>query len=342
MRRRRPNFLPTVNLNYLYTPAQRFPLIRIPAGIFGPDEQTFQAAFTRENIMQLDINQPIYTGGRLRNAYGIQASALDASKLELERARQELQYRVVETFYAALMNEQGVRVAEEQIRLAEQQLGLANGALRGRHGRAARRAAGRSGARQREGPPHPGAGRAVDTAYQALRTVLSLPQSQALDAARHARRTVGAIPRARSSIAVAVAARPARVRRAAQIGASTPSQLANGEWKPSLAFTGNMQYQEDCVRHAAEHRQPELHVRPRVAACRCSRAPGAAARRAAAQAQMRQAEHGLNAATDQARLELETAWHRLSARRRSRDDAGKALELARESCRSRRCRTRTA
>jgi hypothetical protein len=43
-----------VNLDFVYTPAQQFPLIRIPAGIFGPDEQTFQAAFTRQNIMQLE------------------------------------------------------------------------------------------------------------------------------------------------------------------------------------------------------------------------------------------------------------------------------------------------
>ena len=73
------SFLPSVDLNFLYTPAQRFPLIRIPAGVFGPNEQTFEAGFTRQNIMQLQINQPLYTGGRLTNAYGIQASSLDAT-----------------------------------------------------------------------------------------------------------------------------------------------------------------------------------------------------------------------------------------------------------------------
>src|ERR1043165_1774500 len=59
------SFLPSVNLGYTYTPTQKFPLIRIPAGIFGPEEQTFQAAFARQNNLQLFINQPIYTGGRL-------------------------------------------------------------------------------------------------------------------------------------------------------------------------------------------------------------------------------------------------------------------------------------
>ena len=46
-------------------------------------------------------------------------------QLELERARQDLQYRVVEVFYRALLNQQGLKVADEQIRLAETQLGLA-------------------------------------------------------------------------------------------------------------------------------------------------------------------------------------------------------------------------
>ena len=125
MQEAKTNFLPQVNLGYTYTPSQRFPVIRIPAGVFGPEEQTFQAAFARENNLQLFVNQPIYTGGRLNNAYGITTSSLDASKLELERTRQEIEYRVVETFYAALMNERGVAVADEQIRLTEKQLELA-------------------------------------------------------------------------------------------------------------------------------------------------------------------------------------------------------------------------
>ena len=60
-------------------------------------------------------------------------------------------------------------------------------------------------------------------------------------------------------------------------------------------------------------------------------APGAAARRTAAEAQMSQAEHGLNATTDQARLELETAWTTLQAAAEVVTTQQKALELARES-----------
>ena len=85
----------------------------------------FQAGFSQRNQLQLFVSQPIYTGRRLENALGISTSSLDASKLELERTRQEIEYRVVETFYAALMNERGVAVADEQIRLTEKQLELA-------------------------------------------------------------------------------------------------------------------------------------------------------------------------------------------------------------------------
>ena len=168
-----------MNLNFLYTPAQRFPLIRIPGGIFGPDEQTFQAAFTRQNIMTLQVNQPIYTGGRLNSAYGIQASSLDASKLDLERTRQELEYRVVETFFAALMNEQGVAVADEQIRLNQKQLELAR--ARFEAGTVARLDVLQAEVELANSKARRIQARAqVDTALQALRSVLSLPQTQPL------------------------------------------------------------------------------------------------------------------------------------------------------------------
>ena len=109
-------FLPQLDLNFLYTPAQASPLLRIPAGVFGPGEQTFRANFTRENIVRVDISQPLYTGGRLEHAYGAQAATQEASRLDVERAQQTLTLRVYETFYAALMDDQGIRVSEEGVK----------------------------------------------------------------------------------------------------------------------------------------------------------------------------------------------------------------------------------
>jgi hydrophobe/amphiphile efflux-1 (HAE1) family protein len=322
------NFLPTVNLNFVYTPAQRFPLIRIPAGIFGPDEQTFQAAFTRRNIMQIDLNQPIYTAGRLQNAYGLQASAFDASKLQFERARQQLQYQVVETFYAALMNEQGVRVADEQIVLATRQLELAR----------ARFAAGtvaRLDVLQAEVELANAHARriqakaAVDTAHQAIRTVLSLPQSQTLTL----RGNLDERPQqlTREALHAAIPARPdlrafASQREIAQHAIG----LANAELKPNLAVTGNLQYQDDGVSNLlrTDNQSYTLGLALRVP---LFSAPTAAAKRVVAQAQLRQTEHGLNAATDAARLEVESAWTAFESSDEVVNTQQKALELARES-----------
>lgn len=321
-------FLPSVDLSFVYTPAQRFPLIRIPAGIFGDEEQTFQAAFTRRNIMQVELNQPIYTAGRLQNAYGIQAASLDASSLQLERARQQLQYQVVETFYAALMNEQGVRVAEEQVTLATRQLELAK--TRFDAGSVARldvlqAEVELANARARRIQ----AGAAVATAYQALRTVLSLPQSQTL-------RLRGSLderpePITRDTLRATIPTRPdLRVFAARRVMAEHAVNLANAETKPSLALTGNLQYQDDGVNNLlrTDNQSYTLGIALRVP---LFAQPTAAARRVVADAQMRQTEHGLNAATDAARLEAESAFTSFEAADEVVTTQEKALELARES-----------
>ena len=322
------SFLPSVNLNFLYTPAQRFPLIRIPAGIFGPTEQTFEAGFTRRNIMQVDVSQPIYTAGRLSNAYGIQASALDASKLQLERARQELRYHVVEAFYAALMNEEGVRVAEEQITLASRQLEVAK--ARFASGTVARLDVlqaevelANSKARRIQ------AKASVDTSYQALRTVLSLPQSQPLAL----RGSLDEPPETvtRDTLNAAIPSRPdLRAFSARKDMAQHSVALANADWKPSLSLTGNLQYQDDGLDSLmrSDNQSYTLGVALRVP---LFAAPGAAAKRTIANAQVRQSEHGLNAATDAARLEVESAWTALQASDEVVSTQQKALELARES-----------
>ncbi len=324
----RAGFLPSVNLSFLYTPAQRFPLIRVPPGIFGDEEQTFQAAFTRQNIMQIELNQPIYSAGRLQNAYGIQAASLDESRLQLERARQELQYQVVESFYAVLMNEQGVRVAEEQIALATRQLELAK--ARFDAGSAARLDVlqaevelANSRARRIQ------VRAAVDTAYQALRTVLSLPQSQTL----RLRGSLDDRPEqlTRDTLQASIPTRPdLRAFASRRDMAERSVALANAEVRPSLALTGNLQYQDDGVDTLlkTDNQSYTLGIALRVP---LFGQPTAAAKRVVANAQVRQTEHGLNAALDAARLEVESAFTSFEAADEVVTTQEKALELARES-----------
>ncbi len=322
------SFLPQVNLGYNFTPSQRFPVIKIPAGVFGPEEQTFQAGFAQKNVVQLYINQPIYTGGRLNNAYGITTASLDASKLELERTRQEIEYRVVETFYAALMNERGVAVADEQIRISERQLELAK--VRFESGTVARldvlqAEVELANARARRIQ----AKAQVDTTMQALRGVLSLPQSQALKLEGSLDEPV--VGRAREELDRSITQRPdLQAFAARRHAAEYASNLAQAEWKPSLSFAGNMQYQQDNVGDllARDNQSYSFGIQLQVP---LFAAPGAAARRGIAQSQMRQAEHGLRYATDNARLELESAWTALESSAEVVATQEKALELARES-----------
>ena len=322
------NFLPQINLGYNYLPSQRFPVIRIPAGVFGPNEQTFQAAFSRENSLQLFITQPLYTGGRLNNAYGISASSLDASKLELERTRQEIEYRVVETFYAALMNERGVAVADQQVQLGIKQLELAK--ARFEAGTVARLDVLQAEVELANARARRIQAKALaDGALQQLRGVLSLPQTQPLTLEGSLDEPV--VGQARAVLDAELPKRPdlqafAARRRAAEFS----SHFAQGEWKPSLAFTGNMQYQQDSLNDFLS-RDNQSYTFGIALNVPLLAAPGAAARRSQAQSQMRQAEHGLRYATDNARVELESAWTALEASAEVVATQEKALEMARES-----------
>ncbi|MGE0863873.1 MAG: efflux RND transporter permease subunit [Vicinamibacterales bacterium] len=322
------SFLPQVSLGYTYLPSQRFPVIRIPAGVFGPEEQTFQAAFSRENSMQLVINQPIYTGGRLNNAYGITTSSLDASKLELDRTRQEIEYRVVEIFYAALMNERGVAVADEQVRLTERQLELAR--ARFESGTVARLDVLQAEVELANAKARRIQAKAqVDTALQALRSLLSMPQTQVLTLQGSLDEPV--IGQSRTVLDSELPKRPdLQAFAARRHAAEYASNLAQSEWKPSLAFTGNMQYQQDGLNNFLS-RDNQSYTFGLSLNVPLFAAPGAAARRGIAQSQMRQAEHGLRQATDNARLELEQAWTSLESSAEVVATQEKALELARES-----------
>ncbi len=324
----RAAFLPSLTLDFLYTPAQQFPLIRIPAGIFGPQEQTFQAAFTRQNIMQLNLTQPLYTGGRLRRAYAAQAASADESRLSLERARQELRLGVVEAFYQALTRDQGVRVAEEGVRLADSFLSMAS--VRFENGTAARLDVLRAEvevANARARLIRAQASREIG--YQAVRTVLSLPTDTAL--ALQGSLDDGEMLPDQAELLAALPGRPdVRAIGARREAATHNVALANAEWKPSLAVTGNLQYQEDGINNLldATNRSYSVGIALRVP---LFATPAAMARRATAQAQVRHAEHAARAALDSGRLEVSSAYTSWIGAREIVATQQKALELARES-----------
>ena len=163
----------------------------------------------------------------------------------------------------------------------------------------------------------------------ALRSLLSLPQSQALKLEGSLDEPV--IGHAREELDKGLPQRPdLQAFTARRHAAEYSANLAQGEWKPSLAFAGNMQYQQDSVGEllGRDNQSYAFGIQLNVP---LFAAPGASARRGIAQSQMRQAEHGLRSATDSARLELESAWTSLEASAEVVSTQEKALELARES-----------
>jgi hydrophobe/amphiphile efflux-1 (HAE1) family protein len=321
-------FLPSLNLNFLYTPTQASPLLKIPAGVFGPNEQTFRANLTRENVMRFDISQPLYTGGRLSNAYAAQAAGEEASRLDLERSRQALILQVYESFYAALMNEQGVRVNEEGVTIAQKHLELAK--ARFDAGSAARLDVLRAEVELSNAKAKLIRARSdTDVGYQRLRTVLSLPQGEPLQLAG----TLEEIPNVPSAAVIETAlGSRADIRSIGQQreAAQRLVSLANAEMKPIVAFSGNYQYQEDGLSSLLQgsNRSYQFGLNFTVP---LFNAPTVAARRGAAAAQVKQAEHAMNAALDNARLDVASASRELDAAREIVATEQKAVELARES-----------
>ena len=94
-------------------------------------------------------------------------------------------------------------------------------------------------------------------------------------------------------------------------------------------MSGNFQYQEDGLDSlfAGSNRSYQFGVAVRVP---LFNAPTVAAKRGAAMARVRQAEHSANAALDGARLELASASTELDASREIVSTQQKAVELARE------------
>ena len=323
----RAAYLPTLGVNFLYTPTQASPLLKIPAGVFGPNEQTFRANLIRENVVRFDISQPLYTGGRLNHAFGAQAAVQEGSRLDVERARQQLTLRVYETFYAALMADQGVRTTAEGVKIAERHLELAQ--VRYEAGSAARLDVLRADVELANARARLIRARSTaSVSYQALRTVLSLPQGEALQLAGSLEE-VPPLP-APTELEKALPVR-ADIRALGQQreAAERLVSLANADLKPTVALSGNFQYQEDGVNQLFDtsNRSYQFGVAVRVP---LFNGPAVSARRAAASARMQQAEHGANAALDSARLELATASTELAAAEEIVATQEKAVELARE------------
>jgi outer membrane protein TolC len=323
----RTSFLPSADASYLYTPAQQAAALRIPAGIFGPDEQSLRANFVRENVLRFDVTQPIYAGGRLTHSLGVSLAQATSANHQLERARQALTLEVVQAYYGALLQQQGIVVAEEGLRRAEQQLKIAQ--TRFEAGSAARLDVLRAEVEVANARALLIKARSSSaTAMQALRAVMSaddpapftlvgsldeetkVPDSAELQARLPQRADVMALAAQRES-------------------AARSKKLATADLKPVVAFTGSLQYQQDGLNQFWNGDNQSFQAALAIKMPLFS-APRVAAQKAAATAREQQAEHAINATLDVARLELTSAYEELASAREIVEVQRKAVELARE------------
>ena len=106
--------------------------------------------------------------------------------------------------------------------------------------------------------------------------------------------------------------------------------LANAELKPTVALSRQLPVPGRRRSTACSTARTAAISSAWPCGCRSSTGPTVAARRGAASARVRQAEHGANAALDGARLELASASTELDAAREIVSTQQKAVELARE------------
>jgi len=278
-------------------------------------------------VLRLDVTQPLYTGGRLTNAYAATAAAEDATREDLERARQGLRLQVVQAYYGALLQQQGIAVAEESVQRAEVHLDLAK--TRYEEGTVARLDVLRAEvelANQRARLIR--ARSNADVAMQALRAVLSLGGATPL-ALNGSLDQETSVP-AEDELLAHLEARPdvraltSRHESAVRLRAAISADL-----KPTVAFTGNLQYQEDTWRtlRNGDNRSYQFALAVSVP---LFAGPRVAAKRATAEAQAEQAARGIDATLDAGRLEVTSAYRELQAAREIVATQEKALDLARE------------
>jgi len=112
----RAAFLPTFQAIGMYGRIDESPSFEVP--FFGEvsflPTESYQAGFAGQ--------QPLFTGGRLFNAYKIAGAGLRSNQAQLEAVQNELVFSVKEAYYSILLTQKYLGVAELSVRLLEAHL----------------------------------------------------------------------------------------------------------------------------------------------------------------------------------------------------------------------------
>ena len=79
-------------------------------------------SYENENSNNVNLQMPLYSGGRLENQRKNARYALNAADLTLENSRQEVKYQAAQAYYQVLQQESLVSVQKEAVQLLEEHL----------------------------------------------------------------------------------------------------------------------------------------------------------------------------------------------------------------------------
>jgi outer membrane protein TolC len=96
--------------------------VELPSLYPGIPAQSFKLDFTRTYQMSLNLQVPIYVGGRLVSGYKQAGYNLEATRESIRQTRQDVIYNVKRAFYGVLLARKFVGVSEEAVALAEKHL----------------------------------------------------------------------------------------------------------------------------------------------------------------------------------------------------------------------------
>ena len=74
---------------------------------------------------EFSVQQPVFTFGKIWNAYKQSLASLEASKAEFSAVQQQMRLQVTEAFYGVLLTQEYLKVAEQAVELVEAQVKVA-------------------------------------------------------------------------------------------------------------------------------------------------------------------------------------------------------------------------
>jgi outer membrane protein TolC len=118
----RSGFLPNLSVRGSYNFAEKLATLSIPTATdtCGFATMDVEADFTKDYDFNLELIQPVYTGGALTGSYNIAKYSYRIAHADLESRQSAVTLQVIEAFYGLLLARESVKVTEQSLETAEE------------------------------------------------------------------------------------------------------------------------------------------------------------------------------------------------------------------------------